>query len=249
MIGRSLHRILLASLVVALCSCGGAVKNVKTDLSRVERNVADLRNFQAEQTTQLSSLQKQLRRLQGRVEQLEYEQRNLRRANAEALLDGQQSSEAVGQPAASGGVPPIIPAKQLAADEEYSATLPERYGKRFSQALLRLQQGDFVSAVPLLEALYDESYGEPWAPHVLFWIGVGYDGMGEARKALKSYHEVATKHTKSELAPLSLLKQGSVFIRLNDADTARLTYQKLLADYPRTAEANIARERLKDLPR
>jgi TolA-binding protein len=57
---------------------------------------------------------------------------------------------------------------------------------------------------------------------------------------------VLAKFPKSGRAPLALLRQGSLMIRLGDAKTAKVVFKKLVADYPKSAEASRARERLKE---
>jgi TolA-binding protein len=86
-----------------------------------------------------------------------------------------------------------------------------------------------------------------WAPMVLFWKGVAMEGKNNPRGALEFYLAITTQHSKSERAAAALLRQGSVLIRIGDKKTARLVFNKLVADFPKSAEAARARDRLKDL--
>ena len=48
------------------------------------------------------------------------------------------------------------------------------------------------------------------------------DGLGDNRRALAAYGEMIADYPKHPRASLALLRQGSVFIRLGDVNTARL---------------------------
>jgi len=47
--------------------------------------------------------------------------------------------------------------------------------------------------------------------------------------------------------PASLLKQGFAFLNLGDKANSRLILQELIKKYPKTNEAKIAKDKLKDL--
>src|ERR1700751_5063499 len=59
----------LCTGVISLTSCVNTA--LENDIRRVQSNVTDLRSFQAEQTTKISSLETELRQISGRLEELE----------------------------------------------------------------------------------------------------------------------------------------------------------------------------------
>ena len=54
-------------------------------------------------------------------------------------------------------------------------------------------------------------------------------------------------YPKSNKAPAALFKQGQAFEKLSEKDTAKIVYNKLLADYPKSEQVEMAQKRLKAL--
>jgi TolA-binding protein len=58
---------------------------------------------------------------------------------------------------------------------------------------------------------------------------------------------VIEKYPKGNKVPASLLKQGFAFLNLGDKSNSRLILEELIRKYPKSNEAKIARDKLKDL--
>jgi TolA-binding protein len=63
------------------------------------------------------------------------------------------------------------------------------------------------------------------------------------------FQEVLRRNPKSSRVPAALLKQGLSFYELGHAGDARLVLEKLVQDYPSTAEAETARTKLSAAPK
>ena len=232
----NLFSILLVVVIFGLTSCGSGLSKLEEKLSRLEDDVADLRRFQAEQTTEISSIQTRLRQVSGKVEEVQY-----------------------GSQLAHGGVkiappqdarPPVprgVPEAELLADEGLSQKLPPPVSRPFNQALATIRRGDYRAALPLLRQALDYNYDEKVVANLLFWVGVANDGIRQYRDALAAYHDIVSRYPKHVRAPQTLLRQAEVFVQLKDKPTARLTLKKLVAEHPKTKEASLARQRLKRL--
>ncbi|MCB0310242.1 MAG: tetratricopeptide repeat protein, partial [Bdellovibrionales bacterium] len=144
-------------------------------------------------------------------------------------------------------VPPaLVPLAALEEDELLASSMTGEAGRLFLDGLSHLRTGQFGDSLAALQEALALGYNQPWYPNVLFWIGVANEGLVDNRSALRAYHELSSRYPKSSRTPLTLLRQGSVLVRLSDSSTARLTFEKLVAQYPQTTEAEIARKRLKD---
>jgi TolA-binding protein len=207
----------------------------------LERSIKDIRSLQADQTTQMFELNTRLRQLTGHLEELEYGQKRHVSSNLQALqADVTNLRRRVPPPA-------VVPAMQLESDEALAAKLPPEPSRLFNNALVKLREGQFQDALSILQTVSGMGNGRLWQANAMFWIGVCHDGLGDNTSALTAYHKMASAFPKHERAPLALFRQGSVFIRLGDSKTAKLTFQKLIAEYPDSTEAARAKERLKDL--
>lgn len=226
--------------LMTLCGCG--VSQAKLDIERLERSQEDVRSFQAEQTTQISALRNEVRMLTGRVEELEHSQSQSSVGSEISTLKRDLSTLRRRVPP-----PALVPVAALEADEALAAGLSPEIGKPLDDALIALREGSYSVAVPMLQSLLDSGGGSQWTANVLFWLAVAYDGSGETKRSLTTYNDLVTNFPKHERTPLALLRQGSLLIRFGDKQTAGLVFKKLVAEYPKTAEAAQARERLRDL--
>lgn len=246
--------------VIVCCGvgCASSAPQQRRDVARFENSLADLRNFQAEQTTQITALNSELRGLVGRIEKLELAQQSqpLPQPFGPSGIDQGTGGTAVSvQPALPGNnlqpgqqpPPPIVPVAALESDQRMAATLGREVAIPFGEALFRLQEGRFEEAIPLLRNALDSSGTNIWVANLHFWLGVAHDGLGDNPGALGAYNTVVTQFPKHDRAALALFRQAQVFIRLRDTTAAGLTFRKLIAEYPNTEEARIARDRLKDL--
>ena len=229
----------LPLVISGLCSCVPSGR-MTSDITRVQRDVSDLRSFQAEQTTQISSLQAQVRTLNGRLEELEFSQNKKIGSDLTTLRDDVSRLRRRVPP------PPIVPLAALEEDESLAGSLPGEVASVFNDALGKIREGQFRDALALLQQVQDMSANNESYANILFWIGVANEGLGDNRSALKAFYAISSNYPRHPRAALTLLREASVFTRLGDSSSARLTYQKLISEFPKSPEAATARERLKE---
>lgn len=227
-------------LVVALAT-GCSTQDLKQDIRKLERSLSDLRSYQNEQTDTINSLDSQVKQLSGRLEELEFSQNKRIGTDLSALRDDLSSLKRRVPP------PSIVPASDLEVDEVWGNSLPGETARLFADALQRLREGKFDDAIPMLQNVVEQLEGTDKAGGALYWQGVAYDGAMDDRGALRSYAEVVSRYPKSTRAPSSLLRQADVLLRLGDKKAAKLTLDKLTADYPRSPEFAKAKERIREL--
>lgn len=232
-------RYAISTLVISviLCSCANnRAGKISSQVSRIETEISDLRDIQSEHTIAIEAVRDEIRQLLGRIERLEFGERQVT-----GLRDDINAIRSRVPP------PAIVPVRELESDESMISQLPYEEAQLFKNALEKIRNGGFTQSISLLRELQGRSHGASWGAQVSFWIGVSYDGLGAPRDALRFYHEAAVDYPKSERAPLALLREGSVFIRLGDNRSAELAFKKLISDYPRSQEAGVAKQRLRDL--
>lgn len=239
------YRLLRAApLAFALVFSGlvGCAANNHQQIARLEQSVSSLQAMQAEQTSDIDILKSETRRLSGRIEELEFSQNQKIGQDLRVLRDDLSAIRQRVPP------PAIVPSHALEADEAYARGVGTEQSRLLSDGLIFLRDAKFQQAVSLLNNVLEIGGSDPSVAYALFWSGVAYDGLGDNKNALRAYNDVIALHGKHTRTPLALLRQASVFIRLGDAQAASLTLKKLIADYPKSAEAVQAREKLKDLP-
>jgi TolA-binding protein len=220
---------------VATGCAPAAGDRLSRDIARLERDIADLRAFQAEQTTRIAAAQAETRALFGRLEEVE------------RIATQGRPGETSSQELIEAQLPAVVPAEALRNDEQFLSALPGNVRGPFGDGLSSIRGGDFSGAIPRLERALDLSAGQAFLPNILFWLGIAHEGLGDDGRALSAYHDFTTRFSRHELASQALLRQSLLFTRLGDSSAARLTLQKLVAEYPDSREATIARERLRNL--
>lgn len=224
---------LVVVMVVVLCGCSASDSRYRQDLARVERSLQDLRALQAEQSAQITAIEGSLHTLQGRYEV----------ASRDAAVPGVMG----GASNLSQALHPLVPADLLAEDEALAETIPGEAGRLLRNALVKVREGSFAEAIPIVEQAISLSFGTQLLPRLFFWKGVCFDGLGDLKGALASYNDLISGFPENALVPATLLRQASLFVRLRDSQLAKLTLQKLIAEYPSSPAAAEAREKIRKL--
>lgn len=233
-----------------LIACSGT-SAFKQDNLALRRELGDLRNIQAEQEVELGSTRDEVRQLRGRLEELEFQLRRIANPNPPLAEQPQlygQNGALPSQPSnLSGYTSPLIPRELLESDIQYAQSLSGQLRSAFMDSLLHLKSNRFAEAISLLRTSLSLSSGNETPPMILFWLAVAYEGQGDNPLAVQTYHEFVQKFPRHSRSPLVLLRQGSVLIRLKDFSTAKVVFNKLIGDFPRATESELAKERLADL--
>lgn len=86
----------------------------------------------------------------------------------------------------------------------------------------------------------------PQAPDALYFVAETF-AVDQPDSAASYYRQVVEQHRTSERAATALYKTGLLAERAGDRATARGIYQRVLAEYARSREAELARDRLTNL--
>jgi len=90
--------------------------------------------------------------------------------------------------------------------------------------------------------------GDERAPDALFYIGETFSAESPD-SAAAVYEQVVKRYPNSSRAPAGLYKLGLVAEARGDKKAARTYYARVVAGYPRSDEANLARDKLQRLGR
>jgi len=176
--------------------------------------------------TELLSVQQQLVSVQELTGQ---SQQRLTELRSRIESRAQQPDAGVTTPA--GGVP-VGPSGNPAGpgpDQMYDVSL-QQY-RRGSLATARLGFREFLRVFPTHER----------APDALFYVGESFEQSAPDSAAAVYDHLVKT-FPKSPRAPSALYKQGLLAEQRGDKALARTFYSRLIAGYPRSPEADLARQ-------
>ena len=138
-----------------------------------------------------------------------------------------------------GAAPPVGPSGNQAGpgpDRMYDISLQQF--RRGSLATARVGFREFLRVYPTHERAADALFyvGETWAPE-------------NADSAAAVYQQVVKSYPNSPRAPSALYKLGLLAEQRGDKAAARTYYARVIAGYPRSDEANLARDKLQRLGR
>ena len=218
---------------------------IKTDLGqlrgRIEENQYALnkRLAEADDQSSMARIENQLARCLYRLQAIE-KYLNLEVAEPPADVDGSTASDAGarsdrtatdGSPVpAAGAMPPAAPS----VDELYASAKRD-----FDRGALDSARNAFQR----LLGLYPK---ERLTGNAQFWLGETYYREQWYEKAILEYQKVIENYPNGNKVEASLLKQGLAFFNLGDKANARLILQELIRKYPKSNEAQIARQKVKE---
>lgn len=91
--------------------------------------------------------------------------------------------------------------------------------------------------------LFLELHGQSaLAANAQYWIGECQFRTRRYRDALQSFYDVVANYPFSPKLPASTLKLGQTYTKLKDQENARLMFDRVVDQYPDSAEAEVARK-------
>jgi tol-pal system protein YbgF len=82
------------------------------------------------------------------------------------------------------------------------------------------------------------------AANAQYWVGECQYRLGRYKEALKTFYHIVSYYPLSPKLAASTLKIGQTYTRLKDHEKARMMYERVVDQYPESAEADLARKAL-----
>lgn len=136
------------------------------------------------------------------------------------------------------------PATGTVTSQPASAAVQTTSGGNLGKAQSLYNQGQFREAYQQFENL--SAAGGTGSDTVIskYMMGECLFSLKEYDQAILDYQNIITNHPSSAQAPAAMLKQAMAFEKLNDNDTAKILYKKLVATYKDSPEAQQAQQKL-----
>lgn len=113
----------------------------------------------------------------------------------------------------------------------------------FDISLQQLRRGATQTARMGFRKILSDYPGDPLAGDALFFIGESWE-EANPDSAVAAYELIAQNHPDSRHAPTALYRLGLIAERRGNRRAAELYYQRVIAGYPRSEEAALARTKL-----
>ena len=144
---------------------------------------------------------------------------------------------------------PVSPAPVSQAEEkrqEPSVTVPPDQ-KLYDQNLALYREEKFNEAISGFKTFLSKYPKSDLADNAQFWIGECYMSLGQFEQAILAYQDVMKKYGKGNKIPSSMLRQAIAFYEIKDKTSAKLLLNKLIKQYPKSKEADIAKKKLETI--
>jgi len=178
--------------------------------------------FQGDVRTDMTEVQRQLVQIQELTGQSQRRLTELRGQIENRSIEVGPAGGAAAEPAQAGG----IGAQEL-----------------FDLSLEQLRRGSPGTARAGFRKLLDDHPRHPLAGDAWFFLGESW-ADANPDSAAAAYEEVVRSHPNSRRAPTALYRLGLIAERRGDRRAAEVYYSRVIAGYPRSEEAQLARTKL-----
>jgi tol-pal system protein YbgF len=109
------------------------------------------------------------------------------------------------------------------------------------------QRGNYDLAIDGFTEFIDVNKVPDLADNAGYWIGECLFSQKKYREAIEQFDNVVTQYPKSDKVPGALLKKGYAYISIGEKAQGVVQLQYVLHEHPRSQEAALARQKLKQL--
>jgi tol-pal system protein YbgF len=108
-------------------------------------------------------------------------------------------------------------------------------------------KGSYEFAIQGFQSFLQQYPNSILVPHALYWLGESFYQNKQYPQAIEQYDRLISQFTKNEKLAGALLKEGFAYAAVGDKVKARAALKRVVEDFPRASEANLAKEKLAEL--
>jgi tol-pal system protein YbgF len=114
----------------------------------------------------------------------------------------------------------------------------------YDRVMEEFKHRDYVAALAGFRFFLELHGQSSLAANAQYWVGECQYRLGRYKEALKSFYHVVSYYPLSPKVAASTLKIGQTYTRLKDHEKAHMMYERVVDEYPESAEAELARKAL-----
>ena len=223
------------------------VQNVNV---RIAEQTEQLLKSNATLVAKVASIEETIQTAQGGIEQNNYRLDRL----AQQVAQQQRDLEALKAVIASLQAPSNASAStegQPATGEMTvpgNATTPAADPMETYQAAYRdYQRGNYDLSIEGFREFLSTNANSDLADNASYWVGESLFSQKKYREAIEQFDSVVNRYPRSDKVPGALLKKGYAYINLGEKAQGVVQLQYVLHEHPKSQEAALARQKLKQL--
>ena len=117
----------------------------------------------------------------------------------------------------------------------------------YNAAYRDYQRANFDLAISGFREFLEQNANSDLADNAAYWIGESLFAQKKYQDAIAQFDAVVTRYPRSDKVPGSLLKKGYAYISLGERAQGIVQLQYVVHEHPNSSEAQLARQRLKQL--
>ena len=118
----------------------------------------------------------------------------------------------------------------------------------YDRVMEEVKHKDYAAALAGFRFFLELHGQSSLAANAQYWVGECQYRLGRYREALKSFYHVVSYYPLSPKLAASTLKIGQTYTRLKDHEKAHMMYERVVEQFPESAEAESARKALDTEP-
>ncbi|HEY0141155.1 MAG TPA: tol-pal system protein YbgF [Thermoanaerobaculia bacterium] len=226
------------------------VQNVNT---RIAEQTETLLKSNATLVAKVAEIDDRIATTQGGVEQANYRMDRLAQQVSE-VQRGFTSLEARVNALATAPAPTSVvpaPADPAGTPAGGQMTVPapanENPNDTYQAAYRDYQRGNFDLAIEGFRDFLRAAPNSDLADNAAYWMGESLFSQKKYREAIAQFDSVVTRFPRSDKVPGALLKKGYAYISVGERAQGIVQLQYVVHEHPKSQEASLARQRLKQL--
>lgn len=264
------YSLLLATLLLGGCVTGSDIEALRTEIRDLEDEVSELKRqasskeevqqlnqtlatqtqtllkSNADISVKVDAMDERLQNATGNIEQTNYRVDRIAQQLAQAQRDVNELKSARAATAAPAGTPgaatPITDEMTVADDASTESPL-----EIYQSAYRDYQRGNFDLAIDGFRDYLKREATSDLSDNAAYWVGESLFSQKKYEEAISQFDSVINNFPKSDKVPAALLKKGYAYIELGERAQGIVQLQYVVHEHPRSAEAALARQRLKAL--
>ena len=224
---------------------GGSTSNSRTssvnetDIQRLERLLENRNRVQLQMQQQFDTMALEVSDLRGQIEKNNYDMQQMLQRQRELFVE----LDRVRQEAKAA---PVLPDATVTDPVEPAGTYSNNVSEQtaYQNAVdLILKQRDYSGAIAAFVQFQKDFPDSTFTPNSHYWLGQLYFAKKQDKEAVKSFAAVIAYKESNKRAD-ALVKLGDIAERNSNAEQAKKYYQQVVTQYPDSASAKVAQEKL-----
>jgi tol-pal system protein YbgF len=209
---------------------------------------------QIEMSNQIETMRQETSSLRGQVEVLTHQIEELQKRQQDLYIDLDtrlrklEPTPKADAPRAENGVTPPPAAGAAAArpegQSESSKPNPQAEARDYETALNLFKAGKYKESATAFESFIKNHGSSGFQPSAHYWLGNSYYQVRDYKRAKDGFQKVTTSWPNDPKAPDALLGVANCQLDGGDVKSYRATLTALVAKYPNSTAAQIAKQRL-----